>query len=258
MVASALAQKHALQSGLVIFFDLTLLYQNNSFHYKPVPVMDKKLRTKDKILQASIELFNQQGERQITTNHIAAHLGISPGNLYYHFRNKEDIVRQIFKEYAKLLENRLQPPSRHSEALDALAQYLDIVFELMWRFHFFYANLPDILSRDPLLQQDYLQVQKGVQIKVVSVLKALKAADVIEIDDADIANFAHTIKLVVTFWISYLKTQAPQAAIDQAQAYQGVLKVLLLFKPYSSAQALPRIENLQRHYQHLAGQSLLN
>ncbi|MDZ7901739.1 MAG: TetR/AcrR family transcriptional regulator [Rheinheimera sp.] len=179
--------------------------------------MDKKLRTKDKILQASTELFNQQGERQVTTNHIAAHLGISPGNLYYHFRNKEDIVRQIFKEYAKLLDNRLQPPTRPSEALDALAQYLDVVFELMWRFHFFYANLPDIFfGRDPMLQQDYLQVQKGVLAKVISVLQALKAADVIEIENADIPNFAHTVKLVVTFWVSYLKTQAPHAAIDQA------------------------------------------
>lgn len=219
--------------------------------------MDKKLRTKDKILQASVELFNQQGERAVTTNHIAAHLGISPGNLYYHFRNKEDIVRQIFKEYAKLLENRLQPPAKNSEALDALAQYLDIVFELVWRFHFFYANLPDILARDPLLQQDYLQVQKGVQAKVVSVLQALKAATVIKIDDDDIPSFAHTIKLVVTFWISYLKTQAPHTAIDQSQAYQGVLKVLLLFKPYATEQALPRIANLQRHYQQLAGQPAL-
>jgi len=222
-----------------------------------MPDMDKKLRTKDKILQASIELFNQQGERQVTTNHIAAHLGISPGNLYYHFRNKEDIVRHIFKEYAKLLDSRLQPPSRPSEALDALAQYLDVVFELMWRFHFFYANLPDILSRDDALQQDYLQVQKGVLNKVISVLNALKHADVIAIDDADVPNFAHTIKLVVTFWISYLKTQAPHAAIDQQQAYQGVLKILLLFKPYATAHAMQRIDKLQQHYQQLAGQPLL-
>ncbi|HAT41022.1 MAG TPA: TetR family transcriptional regulator [Rheinheimera sp.] len=220
--------------------------------------MEKKLRTKDKILQASIELFNSQGERQITTNHIAAHLGISPGNLYYHFRNKEDIVRHIFKEYAKLLENRIQPPSKTSEALDALAQYLDVVFELMYRFHFFYANLPDILSRDPALQQDYLQVQKGVQAKVVSVMQALKQAGVISIAEQDIAPFAQTVRLLVTFWISYLKTQAPHAQIDQSQAYQGVLKVLLLFKPYATATAMPRIERLQQHYQQLAGPSILN
>lgn len=214
--------------------------------------MEKKLRTKDKILQASIELFNQVGERQVTTNHIAAHLGISPGNLYYHFRNKEDIVRQIFKEYAKLLETRIKPPSANEEALDALASYLDIVFELMWRFHFFYANLPDILARDPALQQDYMLVQQGVLSRVTLVLKALKKSEVIAIDDEDITDLAHSIKLLVTFWISYLKTQAPHQPIDQASVYQGVLKVLVLFKPYATEQAKSRIQRLQQHYESLA------
>lgn len=214
--------------------------------------MEKKLRTKDKILQASIALFNQVGERQVTTNHIAAHLGISPGNLYYHFRNKEDIVRQIFKEYTKLLETRIKPPSEHVEGLDALAEYLDVVFELMWRFHFFYANLPDILARDTALHQDYARVQQGVLERVVSVLKALKAKAIIEIADEDITDFAHSVKLLVTFWISYLKTQAPEQAINQASVYQGVLKVLLLFKPYATALALPRIVRLQQHYAQLA------
>ena len=214
--------------------------------------MEKKLRTKDKILQASIELFNQVGERQVTTNHIAAHLGISPGNLYYHFRNKEDIVRQIFKEYAKLLETRIKPPSDKAEALDALASYLDAVFELMWRFHFFYANLPDILSRDPALQQDYQQVQQGVLARVTAVLRALKQSNVIKIDDEDITDLAHSIKLLVTFWISYLKTQSPDKNIDQASVYKGVLKVLLMFKPYATEQAIPRINRLREHYEALA------
>ncbi|WP_235357365.1 TetR/AcrR family transcriptional regulator [Arsukibacterium sp. MJ3] len=214
--------------------------------------MEKKLRTKDKILHASIALFNEVGERQVTTNHIAAHLGISPGNLYYHFRNKEDIVRQIFKEYAKLLETRIKPPSAHTEALDALAEYLDAIFELMWRFHFFYANLPDILARDSALQQDYARVQQGVLERVISVLNALKSKAVIDIADEDISDFAHSIKLLVTFWISYLKTQAPDKAINHASVYQGVLKVLLLFKPYATTKALPRIEKLQQHYIMLA------
>lgn len=217
--------------------------------------MEKKLRTKDKIVQASIELFNAQGERQITTNHIAAHLGISPGNLYYHFRNKEDILRHIFKEYSRLLESRIQPPGHHAEALDALANYLDVVFELMWRFHFFYANLPDILARDPVLHQEYQAVQEQVLARVVRVLDALRLAGIIEMPPEETAEFAHTVKLVVTFWISYLKTQAPDQRIDKASVYQGVLKVLLLFKPYASTLAMPRILQLQRHYQQLAQQA---
>lgn len=218
--------------------------------------MEKKLRTKDRILQASIALFNEVGERQVTTNHIAAHLGISPGNLYYHFRNKEDIVRQIFREYAKLLDTRIKPPAHSSQALDALTDYLDAVFELMWRFQFFYANLPDILARDPALQQDYLQVQQGVLGRVMSVIKALKGAGVIKIDDSDIRDVAHNIKLLVTFWISYLKTQAPDAVVNKANLYRGVLKVLLLFKPYATAEALPDINKLQQHYVELAGSDL--
>lgn len=217
--------------------------------------MEKKLRTKDRIIQASISLFNEMGERQVTTNHIAAHLGISPGNLYYHFRNKEDIIRHIFREYTKLLETRLKPPEQ-GKPLAALTDYLDIVFELMWRFHFFYANLPDILSRDAALQHDYLQVQQGVLTRVMAVIKGLRSQGVIAVEDNDIRDLAHNIKLLVTFWVSYLKTQAPQAEVSQANLYRGVLKVLLLFKPYATAQAMPDILQLQQHYSQLAGKDL--
>ncbi|MBO0217341.1 helix-turn-helix transcriptional regulator, partial [Vibrio sp. Vb2880] len=54
------------------------------------------MKTRDKIVYAALELFNQHGERNITTNHIADHIEISPGNLYYHFRNKQEILREIF------------------------------------------------------------------------------------------------------------------------------------------------------------------
>ena len=56
------------------------------------------MKTRDKIIHTALGLFNEQGTKAVTTNHIAAAVGISPGNLYYHFRNKEDIIRAIFEQ----------------------------------------------------------------------------------------------------------------------------------------------------------------
>ena len=48
--------------------------------------------TKQKIKKAAIELFNNQDTLSVTTNHIAKQAKISPGNLYYHYKNKEEII----------------------------------------------------------------------------------------------------------------------------------------------------------------------
>ena len=69
-----------------------------------------KVNTYTRIINASLALFNEEGERNISTNHIAAHLGISPGNLYYHFRNKDEIIVQLFKRYSEALLSTLTRP----------------------------------------------------------------------------------------------------------------------------------------------------
>ena len=79
-----------------------------------------RIKTYDRIVQESLKLFNEHGERTITTNHIAAHLGISPGNLYYHFRNKEEIVYQIFLSYRRFISERLAVPADGTMKVDDL------------------------------------------------------------------------------------------------------------------------------------------
>ena len=66
-------------------------------------VKEGRQNTYIRIVDASLTLFNEEGERNVSTNHIAAHLGISPGNLYYHFRNKDEIIVQLFKRYSEEL-----------------------------------------------------------------------------------------------------------------------------------------------------------
>ena len=80
------------------------------------------MKTRDRIIEASLQLFNEQGERAVTTNHIAAHLGMSPGNLYYHFRNKQQIIAELFERYAAEAEQNLALPEGRALDLDDKAR----------------------------------------------------------------------------------------------------------------------------------------
>ncbi|MBE0365159.1 hypothetical protein PULV_a1908 [Pseudoalteromonas ulvae UL12] len=210
------------------------------------------MRTKDKIIQASIALFNEQGERAVSTNHIAAHLGISPGNLYYHFKNKEDILRHIFALYREHLHTHFTPINPNKDQLEQLIGYLDSLFELMWKFHFFYDNLGDILSRDETLKKEYHAMQANLLEQIADVVRGMKLAEIIDIEEEDILDLAHSIKIMVSFWTPYLKIHKFDSSLLKTDIYKGLLKVLLLFKPYSYGTGKDKIAKLQQHYQELA------
>ncbi|MGF1680934.1 TetR/AcrR family transcriptional regulator [Photobacterium minamisatsumaniensis] len=206
------------------------------------------MKTRDRIILAALELFNESGEPNITTNHIAAHLGISPGNLYYHFRNKEEIIHSIFDQYANDLSIRFQPLDETQITADNLLVYLDAVFMLMWRYRFFYANLPDILRRDPELQDKYLQAQEGLHQNIMAMMNSFRSSGLLELDDSELLSLANTLKLVASSWICYQTTQAPGAKITKAVIYQGVLQMLSIVRPLTTAKGKAEVIQLEAHY----------
>jgi len=113
------------------------------------------MKTKDRIILASLDLFNEKGERIISTNPIAAHLNMSPGNLYYHFRNKSDIIYEIFKNYRLLVKTYLKVPENRVIQLHDLIAYLDAVFNGLWAYRFLHRDLEHLLANDERLRDDY-------------------------------------------------------------------------------------------------------
>lgn len=208
------------------------------------------MKTRDKIIHASIALFNEKGERNVTTNHIAAHLGISPGNLYYHFRNKEDIIYCIYEEYArKLLLDTIPTVSPEQKPLDTIISYMDAVFHAMSKFRFFYANLPVLLAKNPDLREKYVEVQQAIGKRVENMLLALRDENMIVFADDELADLVSILRLVNTFWLSFYQTQRVEVEIDASVFYEGVLKILVIIKPYTTTEALPEFIKAREIYQ---------
>lgn len=195
-----------------------------------------RIKTYDRIIQESLKLFNEQGERSITTNHIAAHLGISPGNLYYHFRNKEEIVYQIFLQYRDFINGRLAAPENRSMTVDDLVNYLDTAFQAMWQFRFMFYDLPGLLARNPQLQSEYHQfVNTDLQQLLKRHFQEFIRLGLLKMDEDDISAVSINIWLVVKFWFAFEQTAHPKAPITELSGHRGVRQVLAMLKPYVQA-----------------------
>lgn len=207
----------------------------------------RKGSTKARILEASLELFNLHGERATTTNHIAAHLAISPGNLYYHFRNKEEILVCLLADYGEALDQAFAPPAG-PVSLDSMLHYLNNLFSMLWRFRFLYINLAELLSRDAEIRSHYEQAQVRLAGKVEAILEALRQNDILQFSDDGREELAELLRMVVVCSLNYQQILAGGGAITQAAVYHSVLRVLALLRPYFTTVGSEAHQRLVAHY----------
>src|SRR5215207_10034406 len=105
-------------------------------------------RTRERILETALELFNRAGEPHVTTADIADEMNISPGNLYYHFRNKDEIITELYATYEARVLPLLADPAGREIDVDDLWLLLHLVFEEMWAYRFLYRDLDELTSRN--------------------------------------------------------------------------------------------------------------
>lgn len=199
------------------------------------------MKTRDKIVYAALELFNQHGERNITTNHIADYIEISPGNLYYHFRNKQEIVREIFGLYSAELLERFTPIQGSQESLTMLKSYLDSIFTLMWKYRFFYANLPEILSRDDKLHDQYIDVQEKLQANLIAIMQEFVSLNLLNVDQQQLKSLVCTLHLIACSWLAYQSAMSPKTEITEQMVKQGMLQMLNVVKPVATEQGMEQL-----------------
>ncbi|MBL1271493.1 MAG: AcrR family transcriptional regulator [Marinobacter maritimus] len=210
------------------------------------------MKTRDKILLSSLELFNDLGERNVTTNHIAAYLAISPGNLYYHFRNKSDIIYEIFQEYEKLVDFYLDIPEDRPMTLDDMTFYLESVFDGLWSYRFFHRDLEYLLDRDPRLRSDYREFTNRCLSAISRIFEKLADSGIIEPQPESLRGaMSLNVWLVITNWMAYLKTAhaaKASASLSLHELKQGIYQVLTLEIPYLTPAYREQVMSLREQY----------
>jgi AcrR family transcriptional regulator len=203
-------------------------------------------QTRQRILDTSLAMFNTQGEPNVTTNHIADELEISPGNLYYHFRNKDDIIEQLFARYEERMDNALAAPSGRLPELEDIWLQLHLVFECIWDYRFLYRDIVEILSRNRRLRMRFARILKRADERAHLVMRGLNQAGIMR-GSADELNAAATNVLVLsTFWLNYSAARGDRD--EQTAIRQGIVQVMMLLAPFLRDAERMHLNTLIRAY----------
>jgi len=207
--------------------------------------MAPRIKTRERIVQTSLELFNQLGERSVSTNHIAAHMEISPGNLYYHFPNKQAIIAELFSEYETLVNTFLRPPKGRLASVEDKRYYLLEILDGMWRYRFLHRDLEHLLDADPELAARYRRFSQHCLIQAMAIYGGFVEAGILQMDKVQIESLTLNTWIVLTSWVRFLcTTKEDSSRLNQDAMRRGVYQVLMLESGYVTPAARDEVSAL--------------
>lgn len=188
-------------------------------------------QTKNNILQKALELFNESGTASVSMNALAEALGISAGNLHYHYKSKEEVIRAIyelmFSEWDVIYGVRDECFN-----LRILRGVLRKNFELTWKYRFFYREYAALLRNDVQLSKRFRAIQEQRVSDQVALIKRLAeaAGGGSAFDPKEIRNVAHIGWILANTWLCYIESTGRK--IKKAVLEEAVEMMLLYYKPY--------------------------
>jgi len=192
-------------------------------------------RTAERILEVTLDLFNRFGEPNVSTTLISAELGISPGNLYYHYPAKDELINSLFDKYERALSELLNASDGVRDVEDAWF-FMHSLFELIWQYRFLYRDLNDLLSKNRRLETHFQWVLKNKTRSVRALLDAMSRGGALNIDSREVEATATSMVVVLTYWLSYEYVRDPRKALEPESASAALLRgaqhVLNLLVPY--------------------------
>ncbi len=185
------------------------------------------MKTRDRILECALQLFNQKGEPNVSTMEVANEMGISPGNLYYHFHGKEPLVLGLFERFQNELAPLLDPPAEAQLEAEDYWLFLHLIVERMAHYRFLFQDLSNLAGRLPKLAKGVRNLLTALKRTLASLLARLKAAGQLVSDTQALGQLVEQITLTLLFSLDY------QRILDREGEVQMVVyQVMMLVAPH--------------------------
>jgi AcrR family transcriptional regulator len=195
----------------------------------------KKTGNRERILLSSIDLFNQSGVVAVTTNHIAQHLGISPGNLYFHFRNKEEIIYELFEMMCNETYEVWKPaPVRASRSTlpSTPSELIERSYEVFWKYRFFHREMYHLRRKDPNLAKRWkAHISKTMRLLQAMYAQWVKEGVMRKINDPrEMQMISDTVLITSSSFLQFF--ESPEKPATRRSLRTGLEHLLLFLMPF--------------------------
>ncbi len=179
--------------------------------------------TKQKILVESLRLFNDRGISNVALRNIADELGISVGNLQYHFKKREDIIETLYFQLVGKMESIFFIGTN-----DLLESFLNIsteIISILYEYHFFLLDFTTITRRNQKIKKHYSELSKRREdefLKIVDVFieNGLFRKEMLK---NEYANLFKRVEVISNFWFSSILIQAEGLSKESVEEYSLII-----------------------------------
>jgi len=201
------------------------------------------MKTRDRILECALQLFNHKGEPNVSTMEVANEMGISPGNLYYHFHGKEPLVLGLFERFQNELAPLLDPPADAQLEAEDYWLFLHLIVERMAHYRFLFQDLSNLAGRLPKLAKGIRNLLTALKRTLASLLARLKAAGQLVSDTQALGQLVEQITMTLLFSLDY------QRILDREGEVQVVIyQIMMLVAPQLQSPARQATEQWASRY----------
>jgi len=188
-------------------------------------------QTKARIIQKAIELFNEHGTAAVSLNSLAEEVGISTGNLQYHYRSKEEIIRAVlefmFNDWNLVYQEMAATPF----TMNTLRRILEINFKLVWKYRFFYRELTVLLHNDEILAKRYAAIQEQRLAEQEMLTKQMtRSSGARPMSKIELRNMVINGWILSNSYLSYFESTGH--TVDESTMNEAVEVLIQYYQPY--------------------------
>ncbi len=207
-----------------------------------------KRRTRERILETALRLFNEYGEPGVTTTAIADEMNISPGNLYYHYHSKDRIVEALFFAYRDEIERTLAAPERRPVHAEDAWLFLHLIFEAIHKYRFLYRDINELVSRHRVLETQFKRILAHKKRTAANILRGLVEAGEMTAGPMDVEALAVNMTVLATYWLSYEFARDPRSKEESRALARGAFHVISLAAPFLAPRERALFDELAQRY----------